>query len=75
MQEALLRDKNGEVVGEDGSKFAPKEKRLNKQDIKKLIDKKMTKVKESLDVDIKLIHKDGKKLQDDIDQKTELMKG
>ena len=62
-----MKDKDASVAGgQDGAQFAQKQKRLNKQDIKKLIEKSMTKVKEALDVDIKLINLNGQNLQDAI---------
>ena len=68
LQEALFRKENGEIMakgahGEDSMI----EKRLSKQDIKIIIQKKMLKVKRELDSQVKDIQAEGRQLQDNID--------
>ena len=76
LQEDLLREPNGPSAGGIDSAYpAVKEKRLNKQDVRDVVVKSMRKIKESLDNEIKQIHVNGVKLQEDINEKSQVMKG
>ena len=75
LQEVNIRDKTGFVVGDqDPAQVAIKEKRLNKQDIKDLIDARMIKVKQIIDDEVMANHRNGEKLQENINSKSDLMK-
>ena len=67
MQEALFKDPNNYFNNNPDNKEASKEKRLNKQDIKNIIVKKMLKVKRELDGEVAEIQSSGRVLQEKID--------
>ena len=62
MQEALFKDPNNYFANNADNKEASKEKRLNKQDIKNIITKKMLKVKRELDGEVAGIQASGRVL-------------
>lgn len=72
LQEELMRKENGEIFIKKNQKEA-EPKRLSKQDIKLIIAKKMTKVRQKLETQVMAIQAEGKALQENIDVHTKGM--